>query len=398
MRRTAAFAAMILATGCANSKQGSAGPTPTPSPSMIVQPVITISGTTEIERGECVSFRIQTSNFTVPPTASVRFGSYELARSVFLVLDSDTVEVGFPCFYTGLDLALGPLDVAVIAGTESLTGTGVFTVGETTRVDLGAAPTDSIAAPDADANALGVLYDFDVYDWSAPAAGLYLSEAIVATNAVASFRPYQFVTAGGTSAWNGSEAVMIPASAGALTTEIADDTVAGGPSGFTYHMKMTPLGTPVTLDAADTCDALASVTTAGLFTVDLAAASPDYNPAGSAACLDRHSPLPPVAGEGVNALGRDRALKLVVPAGATLSAVGRGATTDVVLYLVADSGTPCAPVSSCLAASDVFGPGDSETLLWKNSSASDQAAWLIVDDFGTNSVAGGVTLLLRYSP
>ena len=33
------------------------------------------------------------------------------------VLDADTVQVGFPCFYTGLDLALGPLAVTLLCGS-----------------------------------------------------------------------------------------------------------------------------------------------------------------------------------------------------------------------------------------------------------------------------------------
>ncbi|HVO31451.1 MAG TPA: hypothetical protein VMV18_11960, partial [bacterium] len=50
----------VAAAGC-GSKKSSAAPTPTPAPSLVVSPVITISGTTEIQRGECVAFVITTS-------------------------------------------------------------------------------------------------------------------------------------------------------------------------------------------------------------------------------------------------------------------------------------------------------------------------------------------------
>ncbi|HVO30238.1 MAG TPA: hypothetical protein VMV18_05865, partial [bacterium] len=333
-----------------------------------------------------------------PPTASVHFGDYELSPSVYLVLDGNSVQVGFPCFYTGLGLPLGPLDVSVFDGARSVTGAGAFTVVDTTIVDLGAAPTDSVAATDPDANALQVKHDFDVYEWSAPAAGSWLSEAIVDSGASVAFKPYQFVTSTSFQAsFNGAEGVIVPSSSvGAFYTQVADYHVSGAATGFGYRVRMTPLGVATSLAAADTCSAGAALTTAGLFTVDLSGAASDYDPAGAIGCVDRHSPMPPIAGEGVHAAGGDRALHVLVPAGATLEAVARGVTTDVVLYLIADSGSPCSSVTSCLDAADQFGLGDSETLLWKNTTGADQSAWLIIDDFGgAQSTPGPVTLLLR---
>lgn len=397
----AALAAAVAAAGCGGKSHGGASPTPTGTPSLDVTPVITISGTTTIERGECIGFVLHTTNFDVPPTASVAFGNYELSPSVFLVLDFDSVQVGFPCFYTGLDLPKGPLDVSIIDGTRSVTGHGVFTVVETTQLALGPAPADSLAvAADPDANALGVSHDFDVYEWWAPADGLYLAETIVATSASASFKPYGFVTTTSFAAsWDGSDAAIVPATAGqAFFSEISDYHVGGAATGFDYRFAVAPLGLTSNLTAADACGAGASITSAGLYTIDLAGSAPDYNPGGAIACVDPHSPQPPVDGEGVRATGGDRVLRVQIPAGATFEAVARGATTDVVLYLLPDdgTGTDCAAATACLTAADVFGRGDTETLRWKNTTAAPANAWLIVDDYGgTASTPGPVTLLLR---
>lgn len=387
--------ALALA-GCTGGGDDDDDGTPTPAGDMTIEPVITISGTTTIERGECVGFRIQTDGFGVA-NPRVLFGPYELAPSFYYVLDADTVQVGFPCFYTGLDLALGSLAVTLIEDERELVETGAFTVTETERFDIGAAPADSAGRTGADANVLGNDYDFDVYEWSAPADGLYLAEVVVASGADPAFLPYTYVARSSLNPWwNGHELVLAPLFAADYVTEIADDRIQGG-AGYGYTLEVSALPAPIPLAADDACSAGAVYGSAGVFTVDLTAAVDDFDPSGAAACADRHVPQPPNAGEGVDGPGPDRVMRLVVGSGQTLSVAARSPLSDVVLYLLEDDGTGvCMPAPDpCLAASDTFGVSDSETLLWKND-GPDQPVWLVIDEFGGNdSDPGVVTLFVR---
>lgn len=387
---------MVLLAGCNGGGGGDDDDgSPTPDAQIVIEPVITISGTTTIEQGECVGFRIQTENFDVA-SPRVLFGPYELATSFYYVLDADTVQVGFPCFYTGLNLPLGALAVSLLEDEREAVNDAAFDVVETTRLDLGEAPADSAGLAGADANALDADYDFDVYDWSAPADGLYLAEVVLGTGADPGFLPYTYVARASLNPWwNGHELVLANTLAGDHLAEIADDRIQGG-AGYEYTLRVTPLPAAVALAADDTCSGAALFTSAGLFTVDLTAAVDDVDPAGVQTCADRHVPDPPFPGEGVDAPGPDRMLRLVVGSGQTLSVAARGAVTDAVLYLLPDDGLGCDPAPDpCLAAADTFGISDSETLLWTNA-GPDRNVWLVVDEFGgDDSDPGAVTLFLR---
>ena len=361
--------------------------------------MITISGTNVLERGECVGFRIQTEGFDVQ-SPRVYFGANELAPSFYYVLDADTVQVGFPCFYTSLGLPLGPLSVTLREDGRELSLAGAFEVVQTTRLDIGETPATSEGLVDADANLLGADYDFDVYDWSVPAPGLLLAEVVVASGGDPAFLPYTYVAhAGLNPSWNGHELVLIPAAEGDHLAQISDDRIQGG-NGFRYTLEVAPLGAPLPLDAGDTCDAMAAVTTAGLFTLDLTAAASDFDPSGIESCADRHVPQPPLPGEGVSGAGPERVVRLVVGSGETLSVAVRGDVTDAVLYLLDDAGpNGCtAPPAPCLAAADTFGANDTETLRWANGGAA-RTVWLVVDEFGGNdSDPGEVTVFIRADP
>ena len=357
--------------------------------------MITISGTTTIEQGECVGFRIQTENFAVQ-SPRVLFGPYELAPSFYYVLDEDTVQVGFPCFYTGLNLPLGPLAVTLLEDEREAVNDDAFDVIVTNRVDIGGAPADSAGRTDADANALNADYDFDVYEWSAPADGLYLTEVVLGSGADPLFLPYTYVARSNLNPWwNGHELVLANTVAADHVAEIADDRIQGG-IGYEYTLRVIALPTAVALAADDTCSGAAVFTSAGLFTVDLTGAVDDVDPAGVETCADRHVPVPAFPGEGVDGPGPDRMLRLVVGSGQTLSVAARGAITDAVLYLLPDDGLGCDPAPDpCLAAADTFGISDSETLLWTNA-GPDRNVWLVVDEFGgDDSDPGVVTLFLR---
>jgi len=368
---------------------------PTPDAQLVIEPVITISGTTTIERGECVGFRIQTQNFTVNDPR-VLFGPYELAPSFYDMLDSDTVQVGFPCFYTGLNLPLGPLRVSLVEEEREAANDTAFDVVETTRLDIGAAPASSMGLADADAGSLNADYDFDVYEWSAPADGMYLAEVVLGTAADPLFLPYTYVARANLNPWwNGHELVLLNTVTADHLAEIADDRIQGG-AGYGYTFEVTPLAAPVALTADDTCDGAALFTSSGLFTIDLSLSADDVDPAGVETCADRHVPPPAQPGEGVDAPGPDRMLRLVVGSGQTLSAATRGSLTDVVLYLLPDDGLGCDPAPDpCLAASDTFGISDSETLLWTNA-GPDRDVWLVVDEFGgSDSDPAAVTIFVR---
>ena len=369
---------------------------PTPSGVLEIEPVVTISGTNLIERGECVGFRIQTQDFDVQ-NPRVLFGPYELAPSFYYVLDADTVQVGFPCFYTGLDLALGPLTVTLLEDEREALNEAAFEVVETTRIDIGAAPASSAGQGNADANVLNADYDFDVYEWSAADDGLFLAEVVLTSGADPLFLPYTYVARASLNPWwNGHELVLAPTIAADHIAEIADDRIQGG-AGYGYTLEVTPLPVPNPVAADDACTVGASFSTAGLFTLDLAGAADDYDPAGVQTCADRHVPSPPFPGEGVEGAGPDRVMRFVVGSGQTLAVASRSPVSDTVLYLLEDDGSGlCDPAPDpCLTGADTFGAGDTETLLWKNP-GPDQGVWLVVDEFGgSDSDPGAVTLFVR---
>ena len=257
-------------------------------------------------------------------------------------------------------------------------------------------PASSMGLADADAGSLNADYDFDVYEWSAPADGMYLAEVVLGTAADPLFLPYTYVARANLNPWwNGHELVLLNTVTADHLAEIADDRIQGG-AGYGYTFEVTPLAAPVALTADDTCDGAALFTSSGLFTIDLSLSADDVDPAGVETCADRHVPPPAQPGEGVDAPGPDRMLRLVVGSGQTLSAATRGSLTDVVLYLLPDDGLGCDPAPDpCLAASDTFGISDSETLLWTNA-GPDRDVWLVVDEFGgSDSDPAAVTIFVR---
>lgn len=386
----------LCAAGCAGGDGGGGVGGEGPAPVLTVEEVFSISGTGVIERGECVGFRLRTENFDVA-APSVRFSYYEIEPSFLEVVDETTVQVGLPCFVTGLDLPMGPTSVALIEDGRTVIASGVFDVVETTRLEIGDAPASSAALADGDANELGVAHDFDVYEWAAPADGFFLAEVVLSTGADPAFLPYSFVAWRNLGRWwNGHELVLVPADAGDYLAQIADHAVGGAATGYGYVFEVSPLPAPAALDAAETCDSGADAAADGFWLVDLARASDDLDPGGALTCADRHAPLPVVEHDGVAAPGPDRVLRLVVSSGATLAVAARGASTDVALYLVPDESAGCAgAVDPCLAASDTFGASDTETLLWTNA-GPDRSVFLVIDDYaGPDSSAGEIELLLR---
>lgn len=390
-----ALAMVALAAGC-SAGDGGGGGDPPPDPVLSVDPVFTISGTNVIERGECVGFVLELEGLEVEAPA-VRFGYYELDPFFFEVVDPRTIEVGQPCFFTGLDLPLGALGVGVVEDGRTAVASGAFEVVETTRLELGEAPASSADLEHADANVLGAPRDFDVYEWEAASSGLFLAEVVVSTGADPSFLPYSFVAPRNLGRWwNGHELVLVPAEAGEYLVQVSDHALGGGAEGFRYEMRIEPVATPAAAGAAESCDSGAAAFGDGVWSVDLAGASDDLDPGGAFTCADRHTPVPVREHEGVTAPGGDRVLRLVVGSGATLAVAARGATTDVVIYLLPDDGDGCSgSVDPCLAAADTFGASDTETLLWTND-GPDRSVFLVVDDFGgTDSVAGPVDVLVR---
>lgn len=358
------LAIAAFATACRDSHHASS---PVP-PTLTVIPVFTLSGTTTIERGECIGFRIQSDQRVFPSEPLVGIGSVTLDPSVYYALDADTIQVGFPCFFIGLGTPLGPLDVTVHDGVESWTASGGLDVVETTRLALGAAPASSDALADPDANLLDRDGDFDVFGWSAPADGLYAAEMTLDSADDPAFTPLQVVTGANYASFlDGERMLLVPAAAGEFWSEVADRGARGG-TGWRYRFRVDPLPAPIPTAAPDVCDA--ALSTAGLFTLDLSTASPDLDPG----CIA--------------AAGNDRAIRIEVPAGRTLVAAARSDAADVALYVQADCAT-----NVCLAAADTFGVHDTETVEWHNAGVADAPVWVVVDE--TSAPGGAVTLLLR---
>lgn len=147
--------------------------------------------------------------------------------------------------------------------------------------------------------------------------------------------------------------------AGTVVIEVTQGGMVLGNARASYVLDVNVFQ-PVENDACE--EAIALATDGVPVTFDLAAANPDMM---APSCT------------GANAMGKDMAFAVTVPAGTLLTAHA-DTPFDSLIYLVSD----CADVdASCVAGADVVWEGGPETLVYANETADEQELVFVVDSF-----------------
>jgi hypothetical protein len=154
----------------------------------------------------------------------------------------------------------------------------------------------------------------------------------------------------------------------AIETRTSADPAPGATRSFTLSATVAPPPPP---PAGDVCrDTLPLISTTTTLTGEsLAGCSSDYEPSIGSSCE---------FGDGV-----DRAYRVRIPAGGTLTAIVTPTRNwDPTLSLILGGAAVCLPqATSCVASADTGADGAAETISYTNSTSSAVDGFIIVDDY-----------------
>jgi hypothetical protein len=435
---TAGLVAVAAFTNACSGGGGGGGGTPTPTPlSITVDSFVDQSGTSAVNNLECLGFTVHEANHGFTPAVTMNFidstgvkvftkdfgdeGSQSSATFPGLAISSNGSDFVFGG--TSADLTTGPypcltlpaLDpgsygISVTQGTQTVTKDNVITMSQPQAegATLGTANTiapvmGSIAeANDFMFHPFTAGGGFTVVTMDSSGSGTFVPEVNLPPNnpPFTPGGPFVEVENRGFFSSDTTQTHPVPANidtfnrgwdiavipttvkGGQYEAMVRADTVGSGVgTGYNYQLSLSSSQT-VTVTSHDTCQATPDFTSVGgvggryWFTADLSTGfAGDYNPNQAQTCSDRHVTVG--ANSGVQGPGPDAAYTVLLQNGQSIRAAAESETSDAVLYLV-DS---CTTVSTCRAAADIFGPADTDSLRYTNTTGAPQTLNLILDVF-----------------
>lgn len=442
---TTGLLAVAALTDACSSGGGGGGGTPTPTPlSITVDSYVTQSGTSAVNPGECIGFTVHEANHQFSPATTMNFttaagdpvftndfaDSQSQSQTTINVLgissngtaftfgtSSDLVGGAYPCVILPfLPAASYGIVVNQQVGNPPVTLTAtlpaVIIVGnpQPAALSLG---TGFSAAPVA--GSLAHANDFAYHPFT---AGVGFSVITMDSSGTGNFieepngptDPAPFKTGGpfleviddqggvpsfATIAPRGWDVVTAPTTKAVAYDTLVRSEIIGAASqpGYGYQLTLSS-SHAMTIAGSDQCvTTTPDFTSAGgaggkyWFSVDLAGKTADYNPNKNNACFDRHVTLDQ-PNSGVFGPGRDNTYQVLLTAGQSIRVAAESEGADAVLYLVPTQPTPCAVVTTCKAAADIFGPGDTDSLRYTNTSGTPETLNLIIDDFNATEMSG----------
>lgn len=359
-------------------------PTPTPAGPIYLKDLSTPGGTPEISSGKCLGFTLVANDPAISwsPETAVSIGPFENVET--MLMDANNLRIGaaanaYTCFYTPLFGEGGDWDVVIETGAERHVLAGAIKVRPTKSFDVGRVdvldPTqwsmDRVTDPEA--NVFEVPYDIDIYkvDFHQPGTShTFAHTQFFPTGAVAilpimefreSAHPLELTARGG-------YGLVFPKRG--VNYIVVRDTLGQGGPGATYELAFAT-------QTADTASGSATCGTApdlppGTYRADYDSLTNNFDSEG--ACRDSIYNLP------MRTPGNDVAFRVRVPAGKQLRVATYDDNIDNALYLLsASSGTCPSRPTSCVRASSRFGGGNTDTLIYDNTSAAEEEFFLIHD-------------------
>jgi hypothetical protein len=364
------LALAIACAGCAGG--GGSGP-------LAVTALTTPDGLPRISLGSCVGFTIVGNGVVFAPDATVTLGPMDAVPVRFvdethLRVGSD--ETGGTCVWTPIFADPGAWTLTVTsAGASNALDGAIFAeppvIHDAGAVDHSHVWSDALGNGDG-ANELERPYDVDLYRVAfSESYHVYDHVDFFSTGTNGTLVPQMEIWDPAEPAADlgrGGESVVFP-KGGEMIVAVRDVSGAGGP-GARYDLAFTgdELGTG---PDADKCDGNVPVIGDRAYHVDYDPLHDDLDPDGN--CKDS------IYGDPIHAPGNDAVWYVVVPAGQQLRVATYDDHIDNVVYLLpAGAGCQRRP-PLCLAAAGHFGGGNTDTLVWRNTTGVDQELLLVHD-------------------
>lgn len=331
--------------------------------------------------GRCIGFTVVAAQDGVEFGAGTSVELGPLGRVPATTLDSRHVRVADPetngaCFFTPLFVKTGAWDATVSSAGHTWTIRSAVRMDPAVVVDIGEVDHQHVLVPATGAvEGTSGAFVFE-HPWDADVYRARFSEAYHVYahadffSADASVVPEMLFWEPAhpeTNVARGGFAVVFPQ--GGEDYFVVRDRHGAGNPGAHYRLAFTgdELGTT---DVGDECMNAPPIPARG-FHVDYDALHADLDPDG--ACVDS------VYGDPIRAPGKDAVWTVTIPRGQQLRVSTYDDHIDNVTYLLPlGEGCPARP-TSCVAAADHFGGGNTNTLIWNNTSAADETFFLVHD-------------------
>lgn len=359
-------------------------PTATPAGPIYLKDLSTPGGVTEISTGKCLGFTLVANDPAISwsPETTVSIGPFENVET--MLMDGNNLRIGaasnaYSCFYTPLFGEAGIWDVVIETGAERHVLEGAIKVLPTKFLDVGRVnvtdPTqwsmDRVTDPQA--NVFEVPYDIDVYkvDFYQPGSShtfahtQFFPTGAVAILPVMEFResahPLELTARGG-------YGLVFPKRG--VNYIVVKDTLGQGGPGATYELAFATQ-TTAGADSSDVCLG-APLLTPRTYYADYDSLTNDFDPDGG--CRDSVYNLP------LRTPGNDAVWRVKVPAGKQLRVATYDDHIDNAVYLLPIGAGECpSRPTNCVAAASRYGGGNTDTLLYRNTSAAEEEFFLVHD-------------------
>ncbi len=371
----------------------------------------TLSGDGDVLAGECVGLEITDANggindavelFLVDTETEDEIGPFTTDTDGLLFrLDSETVVFSefdpetfdYPCVRFPLDYPPATFDLRLERGSVSDTISDALTF---TELDF-----EPVLVANTPVNGeLTQMGAFDDFSYAVTGSGFGMVKmAFTSTAAIPFVQIYDDSFIDG---YFGLDTVIVPAGVPGLQFFGSGRELdfKGADDGYNYTLTLDTNGTPAVNNGDDACQNSPATTfststppTTFVFTADLTGKADNYDPDEGTSCQDWH--FFETGEPGTVGPGPDVTYKVTLTAGQKLTVSAAGNDADAVLYLTGNgtTGTSCAATPTCTKAADIFGPIDTDTLVYKNTSGSTESHYLVLDSF-TDEDTGTVTVWL----